>query len=167
MGAAIVSVFLRSTAGLIRPSARLIVSSPVVNQAWQQSRIAAVRNVGRHRRREKGMRASAGSDPKASSGIGAVARALLVALALAQLLDVLSTNAVLANVPNATEANPVMHFAMDRLGEYWWLPKAALAALYLFFAARLRQAPRRLAVAIGGFASLYAAFVAWNICNLL
>ena len=58
---------------------------------------------------------------------------LLLAFVLLQLLDVFTTNRVLA--AGGFEANPLMADVMARLGSLWWMPKLAIAltcALVLF-----------------------------------
>ncbi|HVJ55538.1 MAG TPA: DUF5658 family protein [Aliidongia sp.] len=72
-----------------------------------------------------------------------VIKALLVILALAQLVDVLSTNRALAAGDGRYEANPVMSFSMMHLGALWWLPKFAIAAFLVALVFRLKRATQR------------------------
>lgn len=50
---------------------------------------------------------------------------LALVFAVLQFLDVKTTNQVLAN--GGKELNPIMKKFQDRLGKYWWLPKALFA----------------------------------------
>ena len=52
-------------------------------------------------------------------------RILLLTCVLLQLVDVFTTNSVLA--AGGREANPVMAAAMAGCGSLWWLPKLAVA----------------------------------------
>ncbi len=72
-----------------------------------------------------------------------VIKTLLVVVALAQFVDVLSTNRALAAGVGLYEANPVMGFSMSALGSFWWLPKFAIAAVLIGSAIRLKRATMR------------------------
>ena len=50
---------------------------------------------------------------------------LALVFAVLQFLDVTTTNAVRAN--GGKETNPIMRMVQDRLGKYWWVPKALFA----------------------------------------
>lgn len=50
---------------------------------------------------------------------------LALVFAVLQFLDVKTTNKALSG--GGKEANPIMKKIQDRLGKYWWLPKAAIA----------------------------------------
>ncbi len=95
------------------------------------------------------------------------ARFLLAFLALAQFLDVVSTNAVLASVPGAAEGNPVMLAAMGHLGSAWWLVKLPAIALCLSGALWLPLLTPRLRAVIVMVSAFYAVVVAFNFANLL
>ncbi len=96
-----------------------------------------------------------------------LARVLLVALAAAQVFDVLSTNAALASSPDAFESNPVMRLAMTSLGAYWWLWKAALAVFFLTYAARIRVINTRGLLLLGLVAKVYVFVILSNIFGFL
>jgi len=82
-------------------------------------------------------------------------------LVAAQIADVLTTSAVFAAFPGATEANPMMAAVQAHLGSAWWLPKMALAcALVVLVGYRPR---RRLVLAIG-FVSTTPALL--NLANI-
>jgi hypothetical protein len=70
-------------------------------------------------------------------------KALLVLVASAQLVDVLSTNRALAAGRGLYEANPVMSFSMDTLGTFWWLPKLVIALVLIGLAVRLKRVTLR------------------------
>jgi hypothetical protein len=70
-------------------------------------------------------------------------KVLLVVVALAQIVDVLSTNRALAAGGGLYEANPVMGFSMTALGPFWWLPKFAIAIVLILLAIRLKRATMR------------------------
>jgi hypothetical protein len=85
-----------------------------------------------------------------------IKRVLLSAFLALQVLDVLTTIRFLAN-GNAVEANPVMIFAMDRLGPWWWIIKIAMVLVVVPILARGRV---RYVAAICG---LYAITVVNNL----
>ena len=70
-------------------------------------------------------------------------KTLLVVVALAQVVDVISTNRALAAGMGLYEANPVMGFSMSALGSFWWLPKFAIAAVLIGSAIQLKRATMR------------------------
>ena len=82
-------------------------------------------------------------------------RVLLIALAVAQLGDVLTTNAALAGSPSAHEANPFMSLLMAALGSYWWLWKAAMAGFFVVAAVAIREPSRRQLIFAGAVAKVY------------
>ncbi|HLZ66507.1 MAG TPA: DUF5658 family protein [Aliidongia sp.] len=82
-------------------------------------------------------------------------RALLIALAVAQLGDVLTTNAALAASPGAHEANPFMSLLMASLGSYWWLWKAAMAGFFVVAAVTVQKPSRRQLIFAGTVAKVY------------
>ncbi|HLZ66531.1 MAG TPA: DUF5658 family protein [Aliidongia sp.] len=90
-------------------------------------------------------------------------RVLLIALALAQLGDVLSTNQALAASPGAFEANPLMHLLMTYLGSWWWLWKAAMAGFFVVAAFTIRQPSRRQLVFAGAVAKVYVLVLVNNL----
>jgi hypothetical protein len=73
-----------------------------------------------------------------------VMKLLLIFMAFAQLVDVLSTNRALAAAGDRLyEANPVMGYSMETLGSFWWLPKCAIAIVLMLLAIRLKRATLR------------------------
>jgi hypothetical protein len=91
-----------------------------------------------------------------------VVRTLLIVLAVAQIGDILSTNAALAASPGAFEGNPIMRLVMGALGSYWWLWKAALAMFFMVYAIQLRVVTKRTFVLLGIVVKTYALVVASN-----
>lgn len=92
----------------------------------------------------------------------AVVRILLIMLALAQVGDIISTNAALAASPAAFEGNPMMRLVMAALGSYWWLWKVALAVFFVVYATQLRIITRRTFVLLGAVVKTYAFVVVSN-----
>ncbi|MES2055797.1 MAG: DUF5658 family protein [Pseudomonadota bacterium] len=92
----------------------------------------------------------------------AVVRTLLVALAVAQVFDILSTNAALAASPLAFEGNPLMRFVMRELGSYWWAWKAGIAVFFLGYAACMKIATKRDIVLLGIMVKTYVLVIASN-----
>jgi hypothetical protein len=90
----------------------------------------------------------------------------LVLLALAQFIDVWTTNRALAATNGGHEENPIMAFAMADLGHFWWLPKVALAVLFLYFAKTMREFSLRQAVLTGGVAKIYLVTLIANYFHL-
>lgn len=82
-------------------------------------------------------------------------RTLLIALAVAQLGDVLTTNQALAASPGTFEANPLMALLMTYLGSWWWLWKAAMAGFFGVAAFTIREPSRRQLVFTGAVAKIY------------
>jgi hypothetical protein len=91
----------------------------------------------------------------------AVARIVCLFLAVGQGLDVITTNAALSG-GGAFETNPVMAVAMWALGPYWWLTKAALGGVMVYFALTLRHLTVR-SIALLGFAAKMTVLVV--LCN--
>lgn len=87
-------------------------------------------------------------------------RLVLGNLLLLQILDVLSTNNVLANEGAALEANPVMAAAQAEWGGLWWLPKAFLMLFVIALASYVRSLPPRTSLCVVFF---YALIVINNI----
>jgi hypothetical protein len=88
-----------------------------------------------------------------------------VSIAIAQVLDIYTTNKALAEMPGAVEGNPVMAFSMYALGEWWWLVKAA-AVIWLIWMTVYAQPDNisRLRIAVHiKLLILYAAVLANNI----
>jgi uncharacterized membrane protein len=72
-------------------------------------------------------------------------KVLLLTVAVAQLLDVISTNRSLAAGRGLYESNPLMRLTMAEFGTAWWLPKLAIAAFLTVLALRMkRPSPREL-----------------------
>src|SRR5690349_18570667 len=65
------------------------------------------------------------------------ARLLLVALAVGQMVDVLTTNRALA-AGHGREMNPVMRLAMELSGGQWWVWKALIAVFLIAIAITVR-----------------------------
>lgn len=84
---------------------------------------------------------------------------LLGALALAQVGDVFTTNAVLAH--GGGEANPIMAWAQSSLGGGWVVPKLAATALLMLLLSRSKR-PKHVAVV----AALCATAPVWNLLLL-
>ena len=82
-------------------------------------------------------------------------RALLIALAVAQLGDGLTTNQALAASPGTFAANPLMALLMTYLGSWWWLWKAAMALFFVAVAVTIREPSRRQLVFAGAVAKVY------------
>jgi hypothetical protein len=96
-----------------------------------------------------------------------IAQGLILALALAQPLDILSTNAALAAVPGAFEGNPVQAFLMASLGGLWWLPKAALAVFFVWQAVTLSRMNRWTWALLATGAKTYAVVLVCNWLHLI
>lgn len=96
-----------------------------------------------------------------------VARWLLIILAVAEIADILSTNAALANTPGAFEGNPFMRLMMARFGAWWWLLKALLAALFISYALHMKAANRRTIVALGIVVPIYTVVIVSNVMGWL
>lgn len=92
-------------------------------------------------------------------------RALLVAVALAQLADVLSTNHALATGHPVHEDNPVMQLLITYLGAVWWLPKAALAAFFMFMALTMTHVTRRQVMLASVVTTVYILVVVSNLLH--
>lgn len=96
-----------------------------------------------------------------------IAQGLILALALAQPLDILSTNAALASVPGAFESNPVQAFLMVHLGSMWWLPKAALAVFFVYQAVTLSRMNKWTWALLTTGTKTYVIVIACNFFHLL
>jgi hypothetical protein len=96
-----------------------------------------------------------------------VARWLLITLAVAEIADILSTNAALANTPGAVEGNPLMRLMMARYGSWWWLWKALLAALFVSYALHMKVVNRRTIVMLGIVVPIYIVAIASNVMGWL
>lgn len=83
-----------------------------------------------------------------------IARLVLVALALAQVADVLSTQSGLAH--GGSEANPVMAWNIEHLGALWPVPKALLGAWLIWQAISLTAITRRQVVILSALFKVYA-----------
>jgi Domain of unknown function (DUF5658) len=81
---------------------------------------------------------------------------LLGALALAQVGDVFTTNAVLEL--GGGEANPIMAWLQSSLGAGWVVPKLAATALLMFLLSRSKR-PTHVAVIV----ALCATAPVWNL----
>lgn len=66
-------------------------------------------------------------------------RAALVVLAIAQLFDVVTTNAALAH-PGTSELNPLIATLQQHLGHYWAIPKLVMGTAFATLAFRLPPA---------------------------
>lgn len=88
-----------------------------------------------------------------------VTTSLVSLLMLLQLLDVMSTNRVLAR--GGREANPLVWWTMQRMGRAWWMPKFAVTSVPSGFA--VAYANPRIDVALAGIAVAYL-FVVVNNC---
>ncbi|HKX07764.1 MAG TPA: DUF5658 family protein [Stellaceae bacterium] len=87
------------------------------------------------------------------------ARLLLVALAIGQMIDVLTTNRALS--AGGREMNPVMHLAMELSGGQWWLWKAFIAVFLICLAITVRQ-PSWRKVVLAGLVAVAQAIVIIN-----
>ena len=96
-----------------------------------------------------------------------IAQALILALALAQPLDILSTNAALAATPGAFEGNPVQAFLMAHLGGYWWVEKALLAAFFVYVALTLNRMNKWTWALLATCAKTYAVVIVCNFFHLI
>ena len=96
-----------------------------------------------------------------------VARWLLITLAVAEIADILSTNAALASTPGAVEGNPLMRLMMNHYGSWWWLGKALLAALFFNRALHMKAANRRTVIALGIVVPIYTVTVVSNVMGWL
>jgi hypothetical protein len=81
-------------------------------------------------------------------------------VALLQVADIVSTNAALSK-PGVIEANPLVAVSQLALGEYWFVPKLAIATIGLLLLYRAGKAWPALAAL-----TLYAIVVALNLANL-
>jgi len=95
------------------------------------------------------------------------ARWLLITLAVAEIADILSTNAALASTPGASESNPFMRLMMDRFGSWWWLWKALLAALFINRALHMNAVSRRIIIALGIVVPIYTLTIVSNVMGWL
>ena len=75
------------------------------------------------------------------------ARLLLLALAVGQIIDVLTTNRALS--AGGREMNPLMHLAMKLSGGQWWLWKAFIAIFLISLAITIRAPSWRKVVFAG------------------
>jgi hypothetical protein len=96
-----------------------------------------------------------------------IAQGLILAVAAAQGLDILTTNAALAAQPGAFESNPIEAFLMAHLGAAWWLPKAAVALVLLHQAVTLDHMNRWRWALLSGGAKTYALVLISNYFHLL
>ena len=87
------------------------------------------------------------------------ARLLLLALALGQIMDVLTTNRALS--AGGKEMNPVMSLAMKMSGGQWWLLKAGIAIFLISLAITIRP-PSWRKVALAGLVATAQALVIIN-----
>src|SRR5579862_5871041 len=93
-----------------------------------------------------------------------VGKAALAALALAQVADVLSTNAALASGATGThEGNPAMALAMQYLGPLWWLPKALLGLWLIYECLKLKAMSKRQIIVLSAVAKVYALTLLSNV----
>jgi len=96
-----------------------------------------------------------------------VARWLLITLAVAEIADIFSTNAALANTPGAVEGNPLMRLMMAHYGSWWWLWKALLAALFVNRALHMNAVSRRTVVVLAIVVPIYAVTIVSNVMGWL
>jgi hypothetical protein len=96
-----------------------------------------------------------------------VARWLLITLAVAEIADILSTNAALASTPGTFESNPLMRLMMARFGSWWWLWKALLAALFINRALHMNAVSRRTIVVLGIVVPIYTITIVSNVMGWL
>ena len=96
-----------------------------------------------------------------------IAQIVIVALALAQPIDILITNVTLAAVPSAFEINPVQAFLMATLGELWWVPKAALAVFLVYQALTLSRMNRWTWALLATGAKVYVFVLVSNFWGLM
>ena len=82
-------------------------------------------------------------------------------LVAAQIADALSTRAVFAALPGASEANPLIAAAQAHLGSAWWLPKVGVALMLMLL---LRYRPQRRMVLVISLVSTVPSLV--NLANL-
>ena len=92
------------------------------------------------------------------------ARLLLVALALGQMIDVLTTNRALS-AGHGKELNPVMHLAMQLSGGQWWLWKAFIAVFLIVLAITIRSPSWRKVVLAGLVAAAQAIVIINNVMH--
>ena len=92
------------------------------------------------------------------------ARLLLVALAVGQMIDVLTTNRALA-AGHGTEMNPVMRLAMELSGGQWWVWKALIAVFLIAIAMTVRLPSWRKVVLAGLVAVAQAVIIINNIMH--
>ena len=86
-------------------------------------------------------------------------RLLLIALALGQMIDVLTTNRALA--AGGKEVNPFMHLMMLLSGGQWWLLKALIALFLIYLAITIRP-PTWRKIALAGFVAMLQLLVIIN-----
>ncbi|HLZ67881.1 MAG TPA: DUF5658 family protein [Aliidongia sp.] len=96
-----------------------------------------------------------------------IAQCLILGLAVAQGLDVMSTNAALAATPGAFEGNPVQAFLMAHLGSYWWIEKAFLAAFFIYVALTLTRMNKWTWALLATCAKTYAIVILCNFFHLI
>ena len=82
-------------------------------------------------------------------------------LVAAQIADALSTRAVFAALPGASEANPLIAAAQAHLGSAWWLPKVGVALMLMLL---LRYRPQRRMVLVISLVSTVPSLL--NLANL-
>jgi hypothetical protein len=76
-----------------------------------------------------------------------------------QVMDCITTTRILA-MPGGVETNPLMAWCIDYLGAWWWLPKIAIAAVFVGYCLSCQEFRF-----IVGFGMVFCAFVVGN--NLL
>jgi hypothetical protein len=89
---------------------------------------------------------------------------LVATLALLQFADVISTKFVLLH--GGTEGNPIAIYLMNRLGDYWWLPKILLIAAILMMVLPLTRS-RRVTWAFIIVNAIYFGVASNNLVNAL
>jgi hypothetical protein len=90
-----------------------------------------------------------------------LARSLLILIAVAQILDVISTNRALLSGAGV-EANPLVAAVMAMMGSYWWLWKVALAGFFAYVALTLQEVGLRRLALISALAKIYVVVIVSN-----
>jgi uncharacterized membrane protein YciS (DUF1049 family) len=88
-------------------------------------------------------------------------RLFLIALALGQVMDVITTNQVLA--AGGYEVNPVMSHLMEWFGVQWWLVKAVVAVFLIYLALKNRSVAQRWVALTGVFAIMQTLVILNNV----
>lgn len=91
--------------------------------------------------------------------------AMMMVLAALQVADIATTNSVLMK-RTGSEANPLVIYFMNALGDDWYFPKLVATAFAIIFSLMAKRISRLAFTAMWMVIGLYVCFVSNNLLNL-